>query len=125
MTDDLITRLDAAIGGPDRRTKDGRRARKYTPLKVETQLLVDAKAEIERLERDLSVALEELDEEYRVAGKFMEEIERLREELKCRERECHVYFADSKRLTKELEETKQCLKQWMRGYYDRMIKEVQ
>ena len=46
---DLIARLDAAIGGPDRRTKDGRRTRKYTPLKVETQLLLDAKAEIERL----------------------------------------------------------------------------
>jgi predicted nucleic acid-binding Zn-ribbon protein len=40
----------------------------------------DRDAKIERLERDLSVALEELDEEYRVAGKFMEEIERLRDE---------------------------------------------
>jgi chromosome segregation ATPase len=40
----------------------------------------DRDAEIERLERDLSVALEELDEEYRVVGKFMEEIERLRYE---------------------------------------------
>jgi hypothetical protein len=45
---DILTRLDAAIGGPDRRTKTGR-VRKLTPLKIETQLLVDAKAEIERL----------------------------------------------------------------------------
>jgi hypothetical protein len=45
---DLIARLDAAIGGPDRRSKTGR-VRKTTPTKIETALLVDAKAEIERL----------------------------------------------------------------------------
>jgi hypothetical protein len=36
---DLLDRLDAAIGGPDRRTRDGRRTRKMTPLKVETAQL--------------------------------------------------------------------------------------
>jgi hypothetical protein len=45
---DILTRLDIAIGGPDRRTKTGR-VRKLTPMKIETALLVDAKAEIERL----------------------------------------------------------------------------
>jgi hypothetical protein len=45
---DILTRLDVAIGGPDRRTKTGR-VRKLTPLKVETALLVDAKAHITRL----------------------------------------------------------------------------
>jgi hypothetical protein len=57
MSDDILARLDAAIGGPDRRTKDGRRTRKYTPLKVETALLADAKAEIERL-RELLLAVD-------------------------------------------------------------------
>jgi hypothetical protein len=45
---DILARLDAAIGGPDRRSKTGR-VRKTTPTKVETALLLDAKAEIERL----------------------------------------------------------------------------
>jgi hypothetical protein len=54
MTDDLIARLDAAIGGPDRRRKDGARVRKMTPLKIEVQLLLDAKAEIQRLRNELA-----------------------------------------------------------------------
>jgi hypothetical protein len=58
MTDDLITRLDAAIGGPDRRAKDGR-PRKTTPTKIETALLIDAKAEISRL-RELIEMLERI-----------------------------------------------------------------
>jgi hypothetical protein len=45
---DILARLDAAIGGPDRRSKDGR-PRKTTPTKIETALLIDAKEEIERL----------------------------------------------------------------------------
>ncbi len=49
---DILTRLDAAIGGPDRRTRDGR-VRKMTPMKIETQLLIDAKAEMERLQKEI------------------------------------------------------------------------
>jgi hypothetical protein len=45
-----------------------------------TLLCEEAAEEIERLERELSLALEELDEEYRVVGKFMEEIERLQQQ---------------------------------------------
>jgi hypothetical protein len=62
VTDDLLTRLDAAIGGPDRRTKTGR-VRKLTPMKIETQLLVDAKAEIEKLRTLLLRAVEGLEDE--------------------------------------------------------------
>jgi hypothetical protein len=73
---DLLERLDAAIGGPDRRTKDGRRTRKYTPLKVETQLLVDARAEVVRV-RDLC---ETIEGQVRTIWGQSEEIERLRQE---------------------------------------------
>jgi hypothetical protein len=69
---DILTRLDAAIGGPDRRTRDGR-VRKLTPLKVETQLLVDAKAEIERLRQESDDRVRE------AALAFMAEIDRLRQ----------------------------------------------
>jgi hypothetical protein len=82
---DLLERLDAAIGGPDRRTRDGRRTRKMTPLKVETALLADAKAEIERLNKTLDDHLEgeaaetrRADRERDRARKAEAEIEQLR-----------------------------------------------
>ena len=75
MTDDLIARLDAAIGGPDRRRKDGARLRKMTPLKVETQLLLDAKAEIEELRRQRDAYANE------ITGAMLPANERLREEI--------------------------------------------
>jgi flagellar biosynthesis chaperone FliJ len=76
MTDDLIARLDAAIGGPDRRTKDGR-VRKLTPMKIETQLLVDARAEVVRV-RDLC---ETIEGQVRTIWEQREEIERLKDDL--------------------------------------------
>ena len=72
---DLLARLDAAIGGPDRRCKDGRRTRRYTPLKVETQLLLDAKLEIEELRRQRDAYANE------ITGALLPANERLREEI--------------------------------------------
>jgi hypothetical protein len=71
---DILDRLDAAIGGPDRRTKDGRRTRRYTPLKVETALLVDAKVEIENLRRQRDAYANE------ITGSLLPANERLRNE---------------------------------------------
>ena len=75
MTDDLIARLDAAIGGPDRRRKDGARVRKMTPLKIEVQLLLDAKVEIEELRRQRAAYSNE------ITGALMPANDRLRKLL--------------------------------------------
>jgi hypothetical protein len=45
---DILDHLGVAIGGPDRHSKDNR-PRKTPPTKIETQLLLDVKAEIARL----------------------------------------------------------------------------
>jgi hypothetical protein len=85
---DLLERLDAAIGGPDRRTKDGRRTRKMTPLKVETQLLLDAKAEIERLRAvanrggHLAVANAEIERLRSLCDSLADDVERLTSRLR-------------------------------------------